>query len=456
MNVENVYHEALVHPAMFAHPGPKRVAILGGGEGATAREVLKHKTIEGVTMIELDPKMIEVAREYLAPMCNCSDLIGRAECCFDDELLTVHNAEGNSWFMERYGPDSTNEKFDVVIIDALDPEDDQHLSEMLYNDKVFIDALINSLSPDGVMVVQIGTTATIDDVRPDMGIYRIREMYFNHLEAHPDVEALMVYEEPNCGFLEPHAFLVVCKSVECRSRWYARSDQIDYEIYDRIVRTHSGNRGLTYFDGTTQRSYQWPKKGWETVYCRREPMPFECQYRSLSMDADILNFSIDDEENSAFRVEVSKDESGKIQGTRVFARTDIKKGSFIMPNHVASSLQVTTRNLDGLRNNVEIGGGRVALIEDLLDFFGKFIHESVAVEGSEHNFVEIGGSCLIRRTNTTAEANIGRWMPPHPSGKRPKFSPVYERNRVSFDVFIVATRDIRAGEELLIPSDLWQ
>ncbi|EEC51789.1 predicted protein, partial [Phaeodactylum tricornutum CCAP 1055/1] len=61
---ENVYHEALVHPAMFAHPAPKQVAILGGGEGATLREVLKHKTLERATMIELDAELVQISRKF--------------------------------------------------------------------------------------------------------------------------------------------------------------------------------------------------------------------------------------------------------------------------------------------------------------------------------------------------------------------------------------------------------
>ncbi|KAJ1411760.1 Spermidine/spermine synthase, partial [Ochromonadaceae sp. CCMP2298] len=57
------YHEVLVHAAMLAHPrGPKRVAVVGGGEGATVREVLKHRSVQRVDMIELDPGIVTLAR----------------------------------------------------------------------------------------------------------------------------------------------------------------------------------------------------------------------------------------------------------------------------------------------------------------------------------------------------------------------------------------------------------
>ncbi|EEC45064.1 predicted protein, partial [Phaeodactylum tricornutum CCAP 1055/1] len=56
------YHEALVHPSLFLHPNPKRVAILGGGEGATLREILKHDTIEEVVMVEIDSGIVAVCK----------------------------------------------------------------------------------------------------------------------------------------------------------------------------------------------------------------------------------------------------------------------------------------------------------------------------------------------------------------------------------------------------------
>ena len=65
---EFVYHEALVHPALVAHPSPRRVLIAGGGEGATLREVLRHPTVEQATMVDIDGELVELARRHLEPM----------------------------------------------------------------------------------------------------------------------------------------------------------------------------------------------------------------------------------------------------------------------------------------------------------------------------------------------------------------------------------------------------
>lgn len=461
LSSENVYHETMVHPALFAHPNPKHVAILGGGEGATLREVLKHKTVESVVQIEIDSELVQIVREFMPTMSDCSDLVGRAKNCFDDELVEMVYEDATQWFFDRDAAVARGEvpKFDVLLIDALDPEEKVSIADQVYSNKDVINAFVTSLSDDGIMAIQIGTAATIHDPKPDVGINARRERMFNHLEEHPDVEAMLVFEEPNCLFLEPHSFMIVCKSAECRSRWYARSDQVEYEIYDRIVKTHSKKRALTYYDGTTQRSYQWPKKGWETVYCRREPMPFECAYRQLDPKAERHEYVLpgDEEEmgtTSSFRLDSKQNEAGETIETHVYATKNIPKGSFIMPQALAASLMLTERNLQGLHSNVETGGGKVTVIEDLLEFFDDFGHES-GMEGSKQNYVEVGASVLIQKVGDKGAANVDRWVPEHPSGKRPKYSPVYERRRVGFDVFLVASTDIKEGEELLVYEKLW-
>ncbi len=120
MHDEAAYHEALVHPAMFAHEAPKRVAIIGGGEGATLREVLKHNTVEEAIMIEIDEKMVNVSRQYIPEWSDCSDLEGSANWCVDDPRSTMYYEDALAWFMNRYSNgNSTAEPIDVIIVDAL-------------------------------------------------------------------------------------------------------------------------------------------------------------------------------------------------------------------------------------------------------------------------------------------------------------------------------------------------
>jgi spermidine synthase len=114
------YHEALVHPGMFAHENPHRVAIIGGGEGATLREVLKHNTVQEAMMIEIDEQMINVSREHLPEWSDCSDLVGSSAWCGDDPRAHIFAEDALAWFRSRYGNNRRSESpIDVIIMDAL-------------------------------------------------------------------------------------------------------------------------------------------------------------------------------------------------------------------------------------------------------------------------------------------------------------------------------------------------
>lgn len=120
---EAAYHESLVHPAVLAHPNPRRVAIIGGGEGATMREVLKHNTIETVTMIDIDEKMVRFSQQFLPEWSDCSFLEGSDGSCYDDPRAEFFAMDAVAWFLDRYGEKLGKgieaAKYDVIIMDAL-------------------------------------------------------------------------------------------------------------------------------------------------------------------------------------------------------------------------------------------------------------------------------------------------------------------------------------------------
>jgi hypothetical protein len=395
-------------------------------------------------------------------MSDCSDLVGRADNCFDDELVNLVHADGRAWFVDRFGHSTNSEaatppeaKFDVVIVDALDPEDDSVMSESLYSDDSFLTALLMSLSDDdGVLIIQVGTAANIHEPRADLGVYSSREKLFLALEGMPAlVDAMFVYEEAHCGFMEPHSFLVVCRNaVSCRPKWWAESKAIDYQIYDRIIKTHSKERPLVHYDGSTQFTYRFPPKAWETVYCRREPTPKECQYMALDPEAQIFEYILsekgDGEESpeSPFHVEQLKDQRYKVTAT-----VDIPKGSYIMPQHLAASFMIEDKVVRDVRKSIDNIGG-VTVIEAFLGFIDTNGHRGAG--GMGRSYVEVGASFLINEATTeVASSNVGRWMP---LTKRPVYSPVWDRHHVSFDVFLFATKDIVKGEELVKEMNLWE
>ncbi len=139
---EFIYHEALVHPAMLAHPSPRRVAVIGGGEGATIREVLRYPGVERVVMVDIDGELIELAKRYLGKWHRGA---------FEDPRVELVLEDGRR-FLEEAEPGS----FDVVILDLTDPAEGTP-GVMLYTEE-FYRAVARALGPDGVAVTQATST----------------------------------------------------------------------------------------------------------------------------------------------------------------------------------------------------------------------------------------------------------------------------------------------------------
>ncbi|WP_367066787.1 polyamine aminopropyltransferase [Oryzisolibacter sp. LB2S] len=102
------YHEALVHPAMAAHGAPKRVAVLGGGDGMAVREILKYPAVESVTLVELDPAMTRLFAEDARLRRLNADAL-------HDPRVRVVNQDAFQWLQQG------EEMFDVIVVDFPDP-----------------------------------------------------------------------------------------------------------------------------------------------------------------------------------------------------------------------------------------------------------------------------------------------------------------------------------------------
>ena len=140
---EHIYHESLVHPAMLLHPNPKRVYIGGGGEFATAREVLRHASVEKCIMVDIDKVACDICREQL-PEWN-----GGA---YEDPRFEVHYTDAKQWLEDR-----PEEKFDVIVLDICDPIE-AGPAYKLYTQE-FYQFLKSRLNDNGVVVTQSGPGA---------------------------------------------------------------------------------------------------------------------------------------------------------------------------------------------------------------------------------------------------------------------------------------------------------
>jgi spermidine synthase len=101
-----LYHEMMSHPALFTHPDPKQVLIIGGGDCGTLREVLKHPTVERVRQVDIDEAVTRLALIHFPELCESND-DPRASILFDDGIKWVREADADS--------------LDVIIVDSTDP-----------------------------------------------------------------------------------------------------------------------------------------------------------------------------------------------------------------------------------------------------------------------------------------------------------------------------------------------
>ena len=130
-----IYHEMMAHPALFTHPKPKKVLIIGGGDCGTLREVLKHSEIELAQQVDIDERVTRLSEKYFPELCeNNND--PRAELHFDDGIKWVRDADNNF--------------YDLIIVDSTDPIGP---GEVLFTQD-FYNNCLRILAPDGLLVQQ--------------------------------------------------------------------------------------------------------------------------------------------------------------------------------------------------------------------------------------------------------------------------------------------------------------
>ncbi len=133
---EFVYHEMLVHPAFFYHQNPKKVLILGGGDGGALREVVKHPVKE-IYFVEIDKKVIEISKKYLPSV---------SKGAFEDRRLKIFIEDAKN-FLKKF-----KEFFDIIIEDLTDPKT---ISRECWNKK-FYQLIFQALKKDGIASFQTG------------------------------------------------------------------------------------------------------------------------------------------------------------------------------------------------------------------------------------------------------------------------------------------------------------
>ncbi|WP_099204112.1 polyamine aminopropyltransferase [Scatolibacter rhodanostii] len=131
---EFIYHEMITHVPMAVHPHVKKVLVIGAGDGGVIRELVQYPEIEKIDMVEIDPQVVAVCKEYL-PLTSCS---------LDDPRLTIHYADGLRFVR------SCENQYDLIIVDSTDPFGP---GEGLFT-KEFYGNCYKALKDDGILINQ--------------------------------------------------------------------------------------------------------------------------------------------------------------------------------------------------------------------------------------------------------------------------------------------------------------
>jgi spermidine synthase len=167
---EFVYHEMIVHVPLFTHPNPKRVLVVGGGDGGTIREVLKHPSVEKVVQVEIDDRVVKYSKQYL-PQISCEYGNSRTELIIGDGFLHILNSQN---------------EYDVILVDSTEPVGP---AANLFT-KGFYAGIAKALTEDGVFVAQTDNPWFKGDlirnaIRDTREIFPVARLYTCNIPTYP-------------------------------------------------------------------------------------------------------------------------------------------------------------------------------------------------------------------------------------------------------------------------------
>lgn len=169
---EFIYHEMITHVPMAVHPSVKRVLVIGAGDGGVIRELSRYASIEHIDMVEIDPLVVEVCRQYLP----------KTACRFDDPRLTVYYEDGLKFIRAH------ENEYDLIIVDSTDPFGP---GEGLFT-KEFYGNCFKALKEDGIMVNQHESPFYLEDAvamqrahKRIVESFPISRVYQAHIPTYP-------------------------------------------------------------------------------------------------------------------------------------------------------------------------------------------------------------------------------------------------------------------------------
>ena len=169
---EFIYHDMIVHPALFTHPDPKKVLVIGGGDGGTIREIMKHPQVELAVLCEIDGLVIEKSIEFLPSM--ASEIDG------NNPRVKLHVDDGIAYIRDHQN------EFDIILVDSTDPIGP---AVGLFEEN-FYRLVFSALKVDGIMIAQSESPFYHAEIQKSMyqnlrAVFPLVKMYQAFIPTYP-------------------------------------------------------------------------------------------------------------------------------------------------------------------------------------------------------------------------------------------------------------------------------
>jgi len=222
---EFIYHEILVQPGLLAHPKPVRAMVIGGGEGATVREILRHPSITDCLMVDIDGEVVEECKKHLPEM---------HQGAFEDSRTRVLHEDARAYL------EKTKERFDLIVVDLPEPLEEGPACLLFTTE--FYTLILDRLTDNGIMTMQAGMT-------------KINELFF-YGAVNRTLREVFPIVAPYQGFIScfgtPWGFILASKGTDPRK-------QTAREI-DGLISSRMNPDSLGYWNGAAHlHSFNLPK-----------------------------------------------------------------------------------------------------------------------------------------------------------------------------------------------------
>lgn len=242
---EFIYHESLVHPALLHHQNPRTIFIMGGGEGSTAREILRHKTAEKVIMCDIDEEVVEFCKSYL--------IVNREAFCDPRLELIINDA--------RAELESREEGSDVIIGDLADPIEGGPCYK-LYTKSFYEFTVKPRLNPGGIFVTQAGPAGIFSHTEVFSCIYNTLRQVFKyvvpysaHIPSFADTWGWVMASDSPISLSADELDLRMKQRIKGENRYLDGKTFSSASTLSKAVRNSLDNETHVYTEGTARFIY---------------------------------------------------------------------------------------------------------------------------------------------------------------------------------------------------------